>query len=124
MSARHFQQSWGNSESYSQSVRVGDLIVTCGQLGADAGGDAVPFEMQARVALQRMVASVRAAGGELEDIVKVNTYVRSLDDFPEFDVIYREVISVNPKPARTTVEVARFPEPLSIEVDCLAVVSR
>lgn len=121
MSIDHFDQPWGNPDSYSQSVRGGGLIVTCGQLGADGDGPPVPFEVQARTALERLIASVEAAGGSLETIIKINAYLSTLDDFPAFDAVYREVIDVTPKPARTTVEIARFPEPVLVEIDAWAI---
>lgn len=121
MSIDHFEQPWGNPNSYSQAVRGGGLIVTCGQLGAEAGGPPVPFEVQARTALERMIAAVEAAGGAAETILKVNAYLCTLDDFPAFDAVYREVVAVTPKPARTTVEVTRFVEPFRVEVDAWAV---
>jgi 2-iminobutanoate/2-iminopropanoate deaminase len=125
MTIEHFEQPWGNPGSYSQCVRAGgDLIVTCGQAGADVGAEPVAFERQAQTALERMLASVRAAGGAPEHVIKVNAYLRTLDDFPAFDAVYRRVMAVEPKPARTTVEITRFPAPLLVEVDCWAVVPR
>jgi 2-iminobutanoate/2-iminopropanoate deaminase len=121
MRIEHFEQPWGNPGSYSQSVRGGGVIVTCGQLGADPGGPDVPFEIQARTALERMVAAVEAAGGSAETIIKVNAYLQTLDDFPAFDAVYREVLRLDAMPARTTVEIARFFAPTLVEVDALAV---
>jgi len=116
----HVQMQWGNPRSYSQAVRAGELIFTCGQLGADPGADAVPFELQARTALERLVAVVCEAGGSVETIVKVNGYLADLADFPTYDLVYREIIGVEPKPARTTVQIAAFPPPILVEVDAVA----
>jgi enamine deaminase RidA (YjgF/YER057c/UK114 family) len=124
MSIEHYEQPWGNPAYYSQSVRGGGLIVTCGQLGADPGGPDVPFAVQARTALERMVAAVEAAGGSMATIIKVNAYLQTLDDFPAFDAVYRDVLRLDAMPARTTVEVARFFAPMLVEVDAWAVPAR
>ena len=121
MTVQHIEQPWGNPGSYSQAVRGGGLIAVAGQLGADPGGPPVAFGEQARIALTRLVACVEAAGGLLGGILKINAYLHTLDDFPAYDAVYREIIAVEPKPARTTVEIVRFPEPLLVEVDCWAV---
>src|ERR1700716_2901378 len=98
----HVQMPWGNPGSYSQATRSGDLIFTCGQLGVDPGAPDVPFEVQARTALERMIATIREAGGGLETILKVNGFLADIEDFPVYDKLYRELIGVNPMPARTT----------------------
>ena len=108
--------------SYSQAIRVGDLIFTCGQLGADPAGPPVDFVTQAETALRRLVGAVEAAGGSVETIVKVNGYLASMDDFPAYDAAYRVIIGVAPKPVRTTVQIGGFVAPLLVEVDAVAVV--
>lgn len=112
---------WGNPGSYSQATCSTDLIFTCGQLGVDAGDTGVPFEVQARTALERMVATVCAAGGGVETILKINGFLADLADFPVYDRLYREIVGVDPRPARTTVQIAAFPPPILVEVDAIAV---
>jgi 2-iminobutanoate/2-iminopropanoate deaminase len=119
---QHYQTGWGNPASYSQAVRAGDLIVTCGQLGAAPGDPPVSFAAQAETALRRLVAVVESAGGGVETILRINGYLASMDDFPTYDRIYREIVAVDPKPARTTVQIGGFVEPLLVEVDAIAVV--
>ena len=43
-----------------------------------------------------------------------------MDDFETYDAVYREVIAVDPNPARTTVQIGAFVEPLRVEVDAVA----
>lgn len=111
----------GNPGSYSAAVRAGDLIVTAGQIAVAAGADPMEFRAQAEEALRRMVVAVESAGGSLETIIKVNGYIADLDDWPAYDEIYRSIIGVDPKPARTTVQIVRFPPPILVEVDAIAV---
>lgn len=111
----------GKPASYSAAVRSGDLIFTAGQIGVEVGAEPVDFRAQATEALLRVIVAVEAAGGSLETILKVNGYLADLDDFPVYDEVYRSIIGVDPKPARTTVQIVRFPPPILIEVDAVAV---
>ena len=120
MKLEHFQAEWGNRASYSAAVRAGDLIVTCGQLGAEPGGPPVDFATQAETALRRLVAVVEQAGGGVETILRINGYLASMNDFASYDRIYRQVIGVDPKPTRTTVQLGGFVAPLLVEVDAIA----
>lgn len=120
----HFETQWGNPASYSQAVTDGNLIFVCGQLGVTAGEASVPFEEQARTALTRLVACVREAGGDIDTIVKINGYLADMSDFRVYDRIYRELISVDPKPARTTVQIGAFESPILVEVDAIALKRR
>ncbi len=116
----HVQMPWGNPGSYSQAACSAELIFTCGQLGVDPGDPPTPFEVQARIALERTVAVVRAAGGDVETILKVNGFLADLADFPVYDSLFRVIIGVDPKPARTTVQIAAFAPPILVEVDAIA----
>ena len=116
----HVQMPWGNPGSYSQAVHTGELIFTCGQLAVAPGDPDTPFEVQARTVLERLVAVVVEAGGSVESIIKVNGFLADLADFPVYDRIYKEIIGVEPKPARTTVQVGAFMPPILVEVDAIA----
>jgi 2-iminobutanoate/2-iminopropanoate deaminase len=120
----HFETDWGNPSSYSQAVTDGNLIFVCGQLGVAAGDAPMPFEEQARTALSRLVACVRQAGGDVDTILKVNGYLAEMADFRVYDSIYRELIGVDPKPARTTVQIGGFESPILVEVDAIALKKR
>src|SRR5688572_4091244 len=86
---RRFDAEWGNPRSYSQAVRAGDLIFTCGQLGVDPGAKPLPFAEEAEICLRRLVSAVESAGGTVETILKVNGYLADLKDFPLYDEAYR-----------------------------------
>ena len=121
MSVSHVQQEWGRPENVSQAVVAGDLIVVAGHLGVDVGAEPLPFAEEARVALQRLVATIEKAGGSRETILRVNGFLSGAADFFEFERIYREVIGTGePMPARTTVVIDGLPAPVNIEVDAIA----
>jgi 2-iminobutanoate/2-iminopropanoate deaminase len=110
----------GNPASYSAAVRAGDLIVTAGQVGVAPGERPVDFRIQVETALRRVIAAVEAAGGGPESIIKVNGYLADMDDWPAYDEVYRSIIRSHPKPARTTVQIVRFPPPILVEIDAIA----
>ena len=116
----HFEAPWGNPASYSQAVTDGNLIFVCGQLGVAPGDPPTPFEEQARTALGRLLTSVEQAGGDVKTILKINGYLADLADFPVYDRVYRELVAVDPKPARTTVQIGAFMAPILLEVDAIA----
>jgi 2-iminobutanoate/2-iminopropanoate deaminase len=104
---------------YSPVVVSGDLVFTAGQIGGDASGKiAEGIEAQVRQALDNVRTAVRAAGCELSDVIKVNAYLVSLDDFAVYNEIYREYFS-EPYPARTTVGAALAPG-LLFEIEAIA----
>ena len=118
--AEYVNTAWSNPESYSAAVRHGDLIFTSGNLGAEPGGDPVAFETQCEVALDRMIRSVEAAGGALDTILRIGAYIADINDFGQWDTVYRRVISRSPMPVRTTVQIGGFALPNLVEVDCIA----
>jgi enamine deaminase RidA (YjgF/YER057c/UK114 family) len=117
-----FQLDGGRPAGYPAAVRAGDLILPAGQVGAELGFAPVETGEQVRIALRRVIAAVEAAGGGVETIVKVNTYLADLSDCPPYDQIYRREVAVDPKPARTSVQGASLPAPLRIEVEAVAAI--
>jgi 2-iminobutanoate/2-iminopropanoate deaminase len=111
------------SERYSAAVSGAGLIVTCGQLGVAAGEAPVPFAVEAERALRSLVSVVEQAGGSIETILRINGYLADVSLFAAYDAAYMRVISVDPKPARTTVVVAGFKPPIQMEVEALALVA-
>jgi 2-iminobutanoate/2-iminopropanoate deaminase len=107
---------------YSQAVRANGFIYISGQGAVDpstgalvAGGIA---EQTAR-ALDNLKAIVEAAGSSLDHAVKVTVFLKDMNDFAAMNEAYARYFPKN-KPARTTVEVARLPLDLRVEIDLIA----
>ena len=109
---------------YSQAIRAGNLLFASGQIPIDpASGQIIEdksIAAQTRRVLLNLQAVVSAAGGSMENIVKTTVYLKNMSDFAEMNSVYAEFFQSAP-PARATVEVARLPRDVSIEVDCVAV---
>ncbi len=109
---------------YSQAIRAGNLLFCSGQIALDpATGTIVgPDDVvaQTRQVLDNLGAVLEAAGVGFEAVVKTTVYVSDLDDFAAVNQTYAERFREAP-PARATVEVARLPKDVRVEIDAIAV---
>ena len=107
------------NDTYSQAVRLGDLIYVSGQLGVRPDG-LLPatFREQARQAFENVATVLRAAGSSLSLVAKVNIYVTDFSRLREMNEVYPEYFPH--RPAKTTVEIARLDKGAQIEVEVVA----
>src|SRR5690606_17028475 len=111
---------------YSQAVAVssaGQTVYLSGQIGLipETGElETSSFEAQVRQAFANMEAVVKAAGGSLEQVVKLTLYLTDLARFGEANAIMAELIP-QPYPARSTVGVASLPKDAAFEVEAILV---
>jgi 2-iminobutanoate/2-iminopropanoate deaminase len=107
---------------YSQAIRAGDTVYLSGQIGLDpATGNLVDgFEAQARQVFKNLRAVAQAAGGELDDVVKLTLLLADLNDFAAVNEIMAGFFSA-PYPARATYQVAALPKGARIEVEAVLV---
>ena len=110
---------------YSQAIRTGNLLFVSGQIPIDPDTgkiiDDKSIQAQTRRVLQNLTAIVAAAGGSVDGIVKTTVYLRDMNEFADMNAVYGEFFRMRP-PARATVEAARLPRDVSIEIDCIAVI--
>ena len=107
---------------YSQAVRTENLIFLSGQIPLDpTTGELVSddIEEQTRQVIENLQAVLSAAGAELADVVKTTIYLADLADFAKVNAVYGSYFESDP-PARATVEVARLPKDVKVEIDCIA----
>lgn len=111
---------------YSQAIAVegGKTIYTSGQIALDPQtGELVSdnFEAQVRQCFVNLKAVVEAAGGSLEQIVKLNLYLTDLSKFASVNAIMAEMIP-EPYPARSTLGAASLPKNAQFEVEAILVI--
>lgn len=106
---------------YVQGMVHDGLIFTSGQLPINLeNGELVSdIEAAAKQSLTNVLEIVKEAGGKLENIIKVNIYVKDMNDFGKVNKVYEEFFG-NHKPARSCVEVARLPKDGVIEIEAIA----
>ena len=110
---------------YSQAVTAGDLVFCSGQIPLNPAtmtlvGDTVA-EQTSQV-LTNLSEVLKAAGSELGKVVKTTVFLKDMNDFVEMNKIYAKFFAGH-KPARATVEVARLPKDVMVEIECTAQIS-
>ena len=119
--AIHSDQAPAAIGPYSQATRTGNLVFLSGQTPLDpATGNLVEGDIavQARQAFDNIKAVVAAAGGTMDDIVRVGLYLTDLSQFGEVNAVMAEYLS-QPYPARSTIEVSALPRGARFEVDAV-----
>ena len=109
--------------TYSQAVRVGATVYLSGQIPlvpetmvlVDGG-----FDEQARQVFRNLSAVAAAAGGTLDDLVKLTVYLTDLDNFQTLNRVMEEFFAT-PFPARAAVGVAQLPKLAQVEVEAILV---
>ncbi len=106
--------------TYSQAMRLGDVVYLSGQIGLDPATMALAegFEAQAHQVFRNLGAVCRAAGGSLQDVVKLNLYLTDLTNFAKVNEIMAGYFS-QPYPARAAVGVAQLPKGALVEADAV-----
>jgi len=107
---------------YSQAVKSGGFLFCSGQVPLDPVSGAVvgaTAEEQTKQVMKNCEAVLQAAGRAFRDVVKTTIFLKSMDDFPKVNEVYGAYFPDSP-PARSTVEVARLPKNVLVEVELLA----
>lgn len=109
--------------TYSQAVKVGGTVYLSGQIPLDPGtmalaGDAFP--VQCEQAFKNLRAVAEAAGGSLEDVVKLTVFLTDLANFATVNEVMGRFFS-EPYPARAAIGVASLPKDVQIEIDAIMV---
>jgi 2-iminobutanoate/2-iminopropanoate deaminase len=105
---------------YSQAIKVGSTIFCSGQIPLKPNGELVQtsIEKQTRQVLQNLKAVITAAGCNMNHVVKTTIYLTSLADFAIVNGVYGEYFD-EPFPARATVQVAKLPKDVNVEIDAI-----
>ena len=109
---------------YSQAIRVGDTVYMSGQIPLDPGtGELVGGDVQAQISqvLDNLTAVCEAAGGGLDNIVKLNIFLTDLGNFGLVNELMAERFG-EPYPARAAIGVASLPRGAQVEMEAVMVV--
>ncbi len=110
---------------YSQAIRAGNTVYLSGQIPLDpATGELVEGDFPALVerVFDNLAAVAEAAGGSLDDVVKLNIFLTDLGRFGVVNDMMAERFS-QPYPARATVQVAALPKGVPVEMDAVMVLA-
>lgn len=105
---------------FHPAVRAGDFVFVSGQVAKDVDGNMISgtIEVETRGTIEAMRRVLQAAGCDLEDVVKVTTYLEDARDFGRYNGVFKEFFPEG-RLARTTVE-ARAAITTKIEIECMA----
>lgn len=107
---------------YSQAVKAKGFIFTSGQIAIDpATQQVVAGDVAAQTdrVLRNLSEILEAAGSGLGKVVRASVFLKNMDDFAAMNSVYGKYFSTAP-PARSTVEVARLPKDVLVEIDVIA----
>lgn len=124
LQAIHTNQAPKAVGAYSQAVKHQGMLYTSGQIGLDPqSGNMVADDVssQAKQVVTNLSAVIEAAGGQLNQIIKVTIFLENMDDFPVVNQIYAAWLGEH-RPARSTVAVAALPLAAKVEMDCIVAV--
>ncbi|XOD67045.1 MAG: RidA family protein [Flavobacteriales bacterium Tduv] len=108
---------------YSQAVIVNNFLYISGQIPIDPKTQKVvtqDIESQTRQVMRNLQAILLEAGIDFENVIKTSIFIKNMDHFPIINRIYSEYFKAGNYPARETVEVARLPKDVKIEISLIA----
>ena len=106
---------------YSQAVLSNGTLYVSGQIALALVEAGANIEDETRQVMKNMQAILEAANMTFEHVVKCTIFVKDMNNFGAINGIYGEYFTTNP-PARETVEVARLPKDVNVEISCIAVI--
>ena len=109
---------------YSQAIRAQGLIFTSGQVAIDPATQQViagDISAQTNRVLKNLAAILQASGSTLDRVLRCTVFLKNMGDFAAMNEIYGRYFKQSP-PARSTVEVARLPKDVLVEIDVIALV--
>ncbi len=107
---------------YSQAIKSGGLVFCSGQIALDpASGQIVAGDVAAQTerVLKNLAAVLKSAGSGMNKVLKTTVFLKSMGDFAAMNEVYGKHFQA-PFPARSTVEVARLPKDVLVEIDVIA----
>ncbi|KYG58642.1 RidA family protein [Planococcus maritimus] len=110
---------------YSQGVISGDMFYSSGQIPLKADGELAQggIAEQTHQVFANLQAVLEEAGSSLQQVIKTTVFIKDMNDFVELNSIYASYFGDH-KPARSTVEVARLPKDVKVEIEVISKVTQ
>jgi 2-iminobutanoate/2-iminopropanoate deaminase len=107
---------------YSQAIKANGFVFVSGQIAIDPATNQLiqaDVAVQTERVLKNLEAILKAAGSGLERVVRTTVFLKNMGDFAAMNEVYGRFWKSSP-PARSTVEVARLPRDVAVEIDVIA----
>ena len=108
---------------YSQAIKANGFVFISGQIPLDPATQQLiqgDVAAQTERVLQNLSGILKAAGSSMQQVVRCGVFLKSMSDFADMNEVYSRYFTQN-APARSTVEVARLPKDVLVEIDVIAV---
>jgi len=108
---------------YSQAVLSGNTLYTSGQIAIDPKTDKLvmtTIDEETNQVMTNMKAVLAEAGMTFDNVIKTSIFISDMDNFADINGVYAQYFTSN-FPARETVEVARLPKDVNVEISMIAV---
>jgi len=109
--------------AYSQAIISGNFVFVSGQIPLDPSTGSLIEDKDIKAQTRRVLLNVQGiltgAGVTMAQVVRTTVFIKDMTQFADFNSVYAEFFPSDP-PARSTVEVARLPRDVGIEIDCIA----
>ncbi len=109
--------------AYSQAIKAGSFLFISGQIPINPQTNELverTIEAQTKQVLDNLAAILKEAGLGFENVVKSEVYLKDMQDFQKMNDLYEQTFSFPIKPARVTIQVAKLPLDVLIEISCTA----
>ncbi len=111
---------------YNQAIVANGMLFASGQISIDPATNQLVNEgdvaAQTEQVMQNLQAVLEAGGTSFANVVKTTIFLANMDDFATVNGVYAKYFDEATAPARATVEVARLPKNVLVEIDCTAIV--
>ena len=104
---------------YSQAVEVNSTLYVSGQIALSAFESGASIEEETDQVMKNLGYILKEAGYSFEQVVKCSIFIQDMNHFGQINGVYGQYFTANP-PARETVEVARLPKNVRVEISCIA----
>lgn len=110
---------------YNQSVRFGNLLFTSGQIALDLEGNLIDdsIENETQQVFENLQMILKASELDFKNVLKVSIFLKNMDDFERVNKVYASFFESAVAPARETVQVAKLPKNVNIEISLIAGIS-
>lgn len=108
---------------YSQAILVGNTLYTSGQIALDPETGVLKTEeikSETQLVMTHLQTLLKEAGMDFSHVIKCSIFIKDMGQFAQINEVYGSFFNENP-PARETVEVARLPKDVNVEISCVAV---
>jgi 2-iminobutanoate/2-iminopropanoate deaminase len=111
---------------YNQAIMANNMLFTSGQIAINPKTNSLVLgniKEETRQVMENLKAVLKSANLEFSNVIKTSIFISSMDDFNEINNVYGSYFNEENAPARETVQVARLPKGVNIEISMIAIVA-